>query len=141
MKNLSIAVSMAVILMAFTTSKPAYAEGCLLEGVILNCQKSGSSSSDIMSAFASKETQEELAYPLSRKINFKQNGDLEKYRSSMEKNWRMITRYARQQERRKNSRRMSEAAFQTWAEEFAEAEKSYAIALNFYRQLHWQGVK
>ena len=133
--------SVAFCIGVFLLPTAAYAEGCLLEGVILNCEKNGSSASQIMSAFASKQTQEELAYPLSRRINFKQNGDLEKYRSSMEKNWRKITRFARQQERRKNRRRLSEAEFQTWAKEFAEAQKTYKIALSFYRTLHWQGVK
>ena len=126
---------------AFLLPNTAHAGGCLLEGVTLNCEKMGSSPSQIMSAFASKETQEELAYPLSRRINFKENGDLEKYRKSMEKNWRTITNFARQQERRKNRRRISEKEFQTWAKEFAKAEKGYTAALNFYRQLHWQGVK
>ena len=46
----------------------------------------------------------------------------------MEKNWRKITRLARQQERNKNRRRLSEAKFQIWVKEFAEAEKSYAVA-------------
>ncbi len=125
----------------FSSPVVANAANCSLDGVILNCSANGKSASDIMAAFASDKTREVLSTPLAEKERFKQNGDLEKFRSSMEKNWRKITRLARQQERNKNRRRLSEAKFQIWVKEFAEAEKSYAVALNFYRQLHWQDVK
>jgi hypothetical protein len=59
----------------------------------------------------------------------------------MENNWRVIVRLAKRQERNKNRGRISEADFQEWSKNFAEAEKSYAVALNFYRQLNWQDVK
>lgn len=134
---------MGIILGASLYAIPsaANAAGCSLQGITLKCNTEAKTAEAIMKAFASEETREMLGDPLSQKETFKKNGDLEKYRKSMERNWRVITRYAKQQERRKNRRRLSEIQFQAWAKEFAEAEKSYAVALNFYRQLHWQGLK
>lgn len=119
----------------------ANAEGCSLQGVELKCNAKAKTAEAIMAAFLSKETRIVLSDPLSQKDRFSQNGSLEKYRQSMELNWRTITRYARTQQRNKDRRRISEADFQTFSKQFEEAEKSYAIALNFYRQLHWQGLK
>ena len=82
-----------------------------------------------------------LGDPLSHRDRFKENGSLEKYRKSMEKNWKVVTRLARKKERDVRRRRITQSDFSAWSADFAEAEKSYAAALNFYRQLHWQGVK
>lgn len=125
----------------FMGSTTANAQGCSLEGVVLKCNSEAKTATAILKAFASQETRQLLGSPLSELDRFSQNGDLEKYRRSMERNWRVITRFARQQERRRDRRRLSESAYLEWAENFAEAQKSYKVALNFYRQLHWQGKK
>lgn len=119
----------------------AHAQGCSLQGVELKCNAKASNAQAIMEAFASSETSKALSAPLSQKERFSKNGDLEKYRRSMERNWRTITRYSRTQQRNKNRRRISEAQFQTFSKQFQEAEKNYGLAINFYRQLHWQGLK
>ena len=125
----------------FAGTNPASAGGCALEGVILKCNHEAKTAAAIIKAFASEETREILTNPLSQKERFQNNGDLEKYRVSMEKNWRVIVRLAKRQERNKSRGRISEADFQEWSRTFVEAEKSYAVALNFYRQLNWQDVK
>lgn len=125
----------------FFNASIANATGCSLNGTNLNCTADGKSAENIMQAFASKDTKKALSDPLSQKERFKENGSLEQYRSSMERNWRIVTRLARQQERNRNRGRISEAQFQAWAKNFSEAKESYKIALSFYRQLHWQGFK
>ena len=119
----------------------ASAAGCSLEGVILKCNAEAKTATAIINAFASQETREILTNPLSQKDRFKNNGDLEKYRVSMENNWRVIVRLAKRQERIKKLGRMSEEDFQEWSKMFVEAEKTYAVALNFYRQLNWHDIK
>jgi len=125
----------------FMGATTANAQGCSLDGVVLKCNSEAKTAKAILKAFASQETRQLLGSPLSELDRFSQNGDLEKYRRSMELNWRVITRFARKQERRRDRRRLSESAYLEWAENFAEAQKSYKVALNFYRQLHWQGKK
>lgn len=125
----------------FASPVAAQSPSCSLDGVILNCSSQGKSAAKIMNTFSSQETRDLLSNPLAEKSRFTTNGSLEKYRASLEKTWRTITRLARQQERNKKRRRMSEAEFQTWAAQFNEAEQSYEVALDFYRQLHWRGVK
>lgn len=132
------ALVMSGLLFNVTT---ANAQGCSLQGVELKCNAKAKTAEAIMAAFSSEETRIALSDPLSQVARFSQNGSLEKYRQSMERNWRVITRHARTQQRNKNRRRISEAQFQTFSKQFEKAEKSYAIALNFYRQLHWQGLK
>lgn len=128
---------MAGVSLSVTT---ANAQGCSLQGVELKCNEKAKTAEAIMAAFSSEETRTVLSTPLSQMGRFSQNGSLEKYRQSMELNWRVITRFARSKQTAKNSRRISEAEFQTFSKQFEEAEKSYGIALNFYRQLHWQGL-
>lgn len=125
----------------FAGINSASAGGCSLEGVVLKCNYEAKTAAAIIKAFASEETREALTNPLSQKERFQNNGDLEKYRVSMEKNWRVIVRLAKRQERNKSRGRISETDFQERSKNFAEAEKSYAVALNFYRQLNWHNVK
>jgi len=119
----------------------ANAQECSFQEVELKCNAEARTAEAILTAFASEKTRELLSNPLSQSDKFSQNGDLEKYRQSMERNWRVITRFAKLQQRNKNRRRISEADFQVFSKRFEEAEKSYVVALNFYRQLHWQGLK
>lgn len=141
MRNSKICATIFITTTVWLSATLANAQGCSLQVVELKCNAKASSPQAIMEAFASEETRSALGAPLSQKERFVQNGDLEKYRQSMERNWRVITRFARTQQRNKNRRRISEVEFQTFSKQFQEAEKSYAVALNFYRQLHWQGLK
>ncbi len=141
MRNSKICATIFITTTVWLSANLANAQGCSLQGVELKCNAKASTPAAIMEAFASEETHNTLGAPLSQKERFVQNGDLEKYRQSMERNWRVITRFARKQQRNKNRRRISEAEFQTFSKQFQEAEKSYGIALNFYRQLHWQGLR
>lgn len=125
----------------FLSSNPANAQGCTLQGVELKCNEKAKTAEAIMTAFASEETRALLANPLSQVDRFSKKGDLEKYRQSMERNWRVITRHARTQQRNKNRRRITEAEFQAFSNHFNEAEKTYKVALSYYRELHWQGLK
>lgn len=120
---------------------PANAEECAFQGVELKCNAEAKTAEAILTAFSSEKTRELLSNPLSQSDRFSKNGDLEKYRQSMERNWRVITRFARLQERNKSRRRISEADFLAFSKRFEDAEKTYTVALNFYRQLHWQGLK
>ena len=133
------ATTITIAILASTSI--ANAAGCSLDGVTLNCTANGKSAKDIMQTFASEDTRKALGAPLSEKPRFEKNGSLEKYRRSMERNWRTITRHARQQQRNRNRGRISEIKFQAFSKKFHEAEKSYGVALNFYRQLHWQGFQ
>ncbi len=119
----------------------ANAQGCTLDGVRLNCSANGNNPANIMASFASQETRTTLATPLLQKERFNNNGDLELYRRSMERNWRIITRLARRNERNRAHRRISKSKFQLFLNEFSDAKRTYDVALNFYRQLHWQGFK
>jgi len=141
MKISKITLSLIIGLSFFTSLNSAHAAGCSLQGVELKCNSEAKTAKAIMASFSSEETRSLLSDPLSQVALFSQNGSLEKYRKSMERNWRAITRLAKQQERNKNRRRISEAEFQTFSKQFEEAKRSYDIALNFYRQLHWQGLK
>jgi len=131
-------VALAVGLLIY----PSHAQtaGCALNGVLLDCSSRGNSSQAVMEAFASVKTREILSNPLAERERFSQNGDLERFRSSMEKNWKKIIRLARQQDSRKKGGRLSENDFQKWVADFKEAEKSYTVAISFYRELHWKGV-
>lgn len=141
MRNSKICATILITSTVLLSASHANAQGCSLQGVELKCNAKAASPAAIMEAFASGETRNALAEPLSQKDRFSKNGDLEKYRQSMERNWRTITRFARTQERNRDRNRIRETDFQTFSKQFEEAEKSYAVALNFYRQLHWQGLK
>jgi hypothetical protein len=141
MRNSKICATIFITSAVWFSANLANAEGCALQGVELKCNAKAASPASIMEAFASQETRTTLADPLSQKDRFSKNGDLEKYRQSMERNWRTITRFARTQQRNRNRNRITEAQFLTFSNQFQEAEKSYAAAINFYRQLHWQGLK
>lgn len=132
-------LSLATGLYAIPTS--AYAKGCSLDGVILNCSANGNSAASIATAFASQETQDALSAPLSQVQRFTKNGSVERYRRSVEQNWRTITRLSRQKERQRRQGRLSSSQFNLWQGEFSQAQQSYDVAINFYRQLHWQGLK
>ena len=141
MRNSKICATIFITSAVWFSANLANAQGCSLQGVELKCNAQAASPAAIMEAFASQETRTALAEPLSQKDRFSKNGDLEKYRQSMERNWRTITRFARIQERNRNRNRINKAEFEAFAKQFEDAEKSYAAALNFYRQLHWQGLK
>ena len=141
MQNSKICATMFITTTFWLGASLANAQGCSLQGVELKCNAKTSTPAAIMEAFASQETRTALADPLSQKDRFAKNGDLEKYRQSMEQNWRTVTRFARTQQRNRNRNSISEAQFLSFSNQFQEAEKSYAAALNFYRQLHWQGLK
>jgi len=139
--KLSLVLSTTLLIIGLLiTSSHAQTAGCSLKGVILDCSAAGNSSQAIMETFASAETREILSKPLMERKRFLKNGDLERFRRSMEKNWKRITRLARQQDRRKRSRQLSEDDFQEWVVDFREAEKNYNVAISFYRELNWQGV-
>lgn len=131
--------AMMSIMIAFPNA--ANAAGCQLDGTELNCATSGSSAEEIAKAFASPETRNTLASPLSEVSRFQENGSVENFRRSLEANWRTITRYSRNRERSRNAGRLSAADFGNWQRQFEQAEESYDTAIRFYRYLHWQGLK
>jgi hypothetical protein len=141
MRNSKICATIFITSAVWFSANLANAEGCALQDVELKCNAKAASPAAIMEAFASQETRTNLAEPLSQKDRFSKNGDLEKYRQSIERNWRIVTRFARTQQRDRSRNRITEAQFLTFSNQFQEAEKSYAAAINFYRQLHWQGLK
>jgi hypothetical protein len=117
------------------------AEGCKLENNILVCNTSGSTPQDILTSFISKETLKTLQSPLDETSRFSKNGSLEAYRKSMEVNWRVINRLARNTERQRQRGRIGSEEFQAFSQRYESAKETYNAALNFYRQLLWQGYK
>lgn len=141
MKFVKISTGVMISLILSMHTNIANAEGCSLEGVVLKCNTEAKTAQAILKAFSSQQTRDMLKAPLAEKDRFQKNGDLEKYRNSMERNWRVITRLAKKQELNRDRRRLSEQQYQEWAKNYAEAKETYDVALNFYRQLHWQGKK
>lgn len=124
-------------------STPTYAlaQGCKLENNLLACNTSGASAEDIMTSFISKETRILLQSPLDEIDRFSKNGSLEAYRKSMESNWRTINRLARNKQRQRRTGRIGTQEYQAFSQRYESAKVTYSAALNFYRQLHWQGLK
>ncbi len=118
-------------------SSAAFAEGCSLNGIKLDC--GGGDSASILDALASSKTSEALSKPLEAINNFDRPADLETFRKSIEANWRQANRAERAQRRRMQRRKISAAEFAEWSKGYDAARNNYDAAMTLYRNLVWFG--
>ncbi len=120
--------------------KGAHAQGCVLDGIELDCSQQGQAGSDaaITDAFASAGTRAVLANPLEELGRFERPIDRETFRRSLEKNWESVRRHELAQRRKLKRRQMSAAEFENWSSTYDDALLSYQAGLDFYRALIWQ---
>ena len=115
----------------------ANAKGCTLSDHKLDCGKG--KRGDITAAFASKETADALRYPWFDTKNFDHPKDLESFRKSFEKSWKIVNNEAKVQERRLRHKRISSGQFDEWQKTYISARENYDRAVFYYRTLKWHG--
>lgn len=116
----------------------ASATNCEISGIEFVC-KDANGPAEVSAAFADTATADALADADFDLDAFKRPADVEKFRRSVERNWRQVTIAERRQRNSMKRRRISAEQFEQWSETYKAAAENYAEAINFYRTLLWHG--
>ncbi len=128
---------LAGTMIATASIATANAQGCSFDEVELSCGDGKPES--VLSAMASAETADLFANPLDGLEKFKHPFDLEKFRRSVEANWRSVNKAEAAQRRKMRKREISAAEFDEWSKTYQFALNNYSAALTYYRTLVWHG--
>ncbi|MEM9330237.1 MAG: hypothetical protein AAGA53_02860 [Pseudomonadota bacterium] len=128
---------MACLFFLAATVSSAHSNGCKLVGVELDC--GGGNDISILDALAAPETADVLANPLADLNKFESPNDLEKFRKSIDANWKSAARVELKQRRKMLQRKISAAEFEEWSNVYRFARNNYSAALTYYRTLIWHG--
>ncbi|MEM7216082.1 MAG: hypothetical protein AAF423_11115 [Pseudomonadota bacterium] len=130
------AILLSVLFLCLATLN-VKAAGCTLAGVELSCGDGSPAST--LEAMASAETADLLANPLLGLEKFKQPSDLEKFRVSLEANWKSVNKAERQQRREMQRGNIEPEEFAAWTKIYNFARNNYFAGLTYYRTLVWHG--
>lgn len=109
----------------------------IVEGELV-CAESPRNGEAVFVAMALTDSRAMLEKQLETLPVFSSKLEREEFRLSLERNWRSVLQYARQQTRLYRLRRLDDAAYRKVQSDFQRAEETYRAAIELYRNHIWR---